>query len=306
MLDALESSGCALQPVATLNNQWMQAFENVYASVATDCHLPQGKNRHHKFKDKIVELWNAMEQEVLDSTNDKFIHTHPLFALGMKQLDQYRSSVSQANSVERKRAAVVVLDNGGGTPGTAARGAGSTPQTAIAVGGTARGKKHRADPLHAAPGPRMLPAGLVGFVGQSQPTEELLKTMHASLRRIENASTQNSVNPKLPSPLGELHRIVVGGMLGDPANKELISPYYNKCLSAFLRVAQEQADSATAPGVLSGVLEGLEVLMRHKHDDVNIRPNLQNTYNYVLKAYLKLIEPQVKLDNNEGGQEASV
>jgi len=60
ILHAVETSGCASQAVATTTNAWMTAFNIVYTTVATDCHLPQGKNRHHKFKDKIVEVWQAM------------------------------------------------------------------------------------------------------------------------------------------------------------------------------------------------------------------------------------------------------
>ena len=38
-------------------NEWYKAFDLVYGNVAADCSVPTGKNRFHKFKDKIIELW---------------------------------------------------------------------------------------------------------------------------------------------------------------------------------------------------------------------------------------------------------
>ena len=40
----------------------MVAFADIYAGVARDYSVPQGKNRYHKFKDKVVEVWQALEQ----------------------------------------------------------------------------------------------------------------------------------------------------------------------------------------------------------------------------------------------------
>jgi len=44
------------------DNAWVVAFADIYAGVARDYSVPQGKNRYHKFKDKIVEVWQALEQ----------------------------------------------------------------------------------------------------------------------------------------------------------------------------------------------------------------------------------------------------
>ena len=230
-----------------------------------------------------------MERDMLDPSNAKASHTHPLYALAMKQLAEYRAV---AKNPDRKRQSMApspypnIINNTGmsGAPGVA--------MAALAT------KKARVELTTAA-------SSLLASTGQglgtlpvaqrqSQTAESILTQVLISLKRIE-AVAYNTGPPKLPSPLFELHRILVGGMLDDPSNYQILTPYYNKCLAAFLRVVQQQADNATTPGLLPGVLEGLELLMRHDGHDVDIKKGLQYTYNYVLKIYLKLIEPQVQL-----------
>jgi hypothetical protein len=78
----LESSGAPLVAAAShkAGNPWYKAFHGVYGGVASDCSIPTGKNRYHKFKDKIVELWTAMEQ----------VESHPLKEMGVRQINSYR------------------------------------------------------------------------------------------------------------------------------------------------------------------------------------------------------------------------
>lgn len=73
-------------------NPWFKAFELVYDGVASDCSVPTGKNRFHKFKDKIVELWTAMEHEAPDD--------HPLKPRSMEQLTLYRQACEEAQKAE--------------------------------------------------------------------------------------------------------------------------------------------------------------------------------------------------------------
>jgi hypothetical protein len=89
ILTILEQTGCPNYPFASTSNGWTTAFHNVYATVALDCHHPVGKNRHHKFKDKMVEIWTAMEAEVL--AGRKSAELSPVFALGLRQLERYRA-----------------------------------------------------------------------------------------------------------------------------------------------------------------------------------------------------------------------
>jgi hypothetical protein len=153
--------------------------------------------------------------------------------------------------------------------------------------------------------PNMNPAATAqGFgnamfpVASSHAVESHLSQMLVSIQRMEQVACYTTGPPKLPSPLAEMHRIMIGGMLDDSTNVQLLTPFYNKCLAAFMRVAQEQADNCTSAGLLPGVLEGLELLMQHNHEDENMKKGIQYTYTYVLKAYIKLIEPQVKLNHN--------
>jgi hypothetical protein len=61
----------------------------VYGGVASDYSIPTGKNRYHKFKDKIVEVWCALEQ---DAPAD-----HPCRSKAMIQLDTYRQACTDMN-----------------------------------------------------------------------------------------------------------------------------------------------------------------------------------------------------------------
>ena len=73
-------------------NEWYKAFDVVYSNVAADCSIPTGKNRFHKFKEKIVELWNAMETDAPDD--------HPLKARAVQQLNTYRLVCEEARKAE--------------------------------------------------------------------------------------------------------------------------------------------------------------------------------------------------------------
>lgn len=44
------------------SNPWNRVFHKVYDEIATDCSIPFGKNRYHKFKDKIIDLWVQIQQ----------------------------------------------------------------------------------------------------------------------------------------------------------------------------------------------------------------------------------------------------
>ena len=84
ILDALEEVDAPSCHAAShkSTNAWFKAFDLVYGNVAADCSIPTGKNRFHKFKDKITELWHAMETDAPDD--------HPLKARALQQLAIYR------------------------------------------------------------------------------------------------------------------------------------------------------------------------------------------------------------------------
>lgn len=96
VLDALEESGASKSAAAShkLTNAWYKAFHIIYNGVARDCSIPHGKNRYHKFKDKIVELWQAIE-----AYNGGDL---PLRDRALGQLDDYRQACA-AQAVTPKK-----------------------------------------------------------------------------------------------------------------------------------------------------------------------------------------------------------
>jgi len=94
VLDSMETAEAPSAAAAShkASNPWYKAFDLVYGGVASDCSIPTGKNRFHKFKDKIVEIWMAMEEQAPDE--------HPLKAKAMEQLIEYRKACEEANKKE--------------------------------------------------------------------------------------------------------------------------------------------------------------------------------------------------------------
>jgi hypothetical protein len=95
-LDATYQAGAPTTAAAShkASNAWFKAFDLVYGGVAADCSIPTGKNRYHKFKDKIVELWTAMEQQAPDD--------HPLKERAVDQLIEYRKACEESAALVKK------------------------------------------------------------------------------------------------------------------------------------------------------------------------------------------------------------
>ena len=75
------------------SNEWYKAFHAVYAGVGRDCSQPAGKNRYHKFKDKIVELWTAIEAYTGGDL--------PLRGRALEQLDEHRRACQNHPTLKR-------------------------------------------------------------------------------------------------------------------------------------------------------------------------------------------------------------
>jgi len=107
VLYSLEQVGAPSAAVAShkLSNAWYKAFDVIYSDVASDCSVPTGKNRYHKFKDKIVELWLAMEEHAPTD--------HPLKQKALDQLEEYRKACAAAQS--RHNAMTSPSKDGSGT-----------------------------------------------------------------------------------------------------------------------------------------------------------------------------------------------
>lgn len=100
VLDALEESGASKSAAAShkLTNSWYKAFHIIYNGVARDCSIPHGKNRYHKFKDKIVELWQAIE-----AYNGGDL---PLRDRALAQLDDYRQACAAQAVTPKKESSI--------------------------------------------------------------------------------------------------------------------------------------------------------------------------------------------------------
>jgi hypothetical protein len=111
----MEESGAPTSAAAShkLSNPWYKGFDMVYNGVAVDCSVPHGKNRYHKFKDKIVELWVAMEQHAPDD--------HPEKKRALDQLEEYRKAC--ANQSNTATSTTPKKQDGTATP---AKGSGGT------------------------------------------------------------------------------------------------------------------------------------------------------------------------------------
>lgn len=70
------------------DNAWYQVFHAVYGGIAADnCSVPQGKNRYHKFKDKIVELWRYI---AVTAAPEHDVNSR-LWKMARAQWDMYKS-----------------------------------------------------------------------------------------------------------------------------------------------------------------------------------------------------------------------
>lgn len=86
VLDALDEAAAPTAACAShkATNPWYKAFNSIYTGVARDCSIPHGKNRYHKFKDKIVELWQGVESHTGDDL--------PLRDRALAQYEEYKKS----------------------------------------------------------------------------------------------------------------------------------------------------------------------------------------------------------------------
>lgn len=270
ILTALEQANCASEPIATSSNGWMQAFNAVYETVATDCHLPQGKNRHHKFKDKIVELWNEMEKEV-NSKNASM--SHPLYALGMKQLDTYRS-VARLSSEKAKRSSMGV------------KGSGDSVSESVTEKEPARKKPRKTITTTT--------TMMTTVNGGSGEQPALIQVMQKGFATLEHLALQQ-LPQRLPSPLHDLYKLRRHALTSKNLDTlTSLDPYYSDAVGTYLSQVTSQANSSAHPAMLPGVLEALELLQQMPSHSAQLDESIKYTYKHVLQAYLKLLNPRLE------------
>jgi hypothetical protein len=96
VLDALDEAGAPESPSASHkeSNPWYKAFNIIYNGVAHDCSVPHGKNRYHKFKDKILELWQGVEAHAPED--------FPLRERALNQYEDYRKACATYAATPKK------------------------------------------------------------------------------------------------------------------------------------------------------------------------------------------------------------
>jgi len=120
-------------------------------------------------------------------------------------------------------------------------------------------------------------------------TEAELERIRKTVLRLERTMVLNGwAQPKLPSPLNELHYLKEQM----PANQFdlTVREIYQREITKYMLAARHQARHSNAPAHLPGILDGLDAL-RTSPQPMQLSWSLKETYDYVLRAYLKLLEP---------------
>ena len=125
VLQCIEEAGAPETAAAShkANNAWYKAFDLIYGGVAREYSIPTGKNRYHKFKDKILEVWVALESQAPGENHCR--------ELAMDQYERYKRACSEANKTG-SHGSGALAGSGSGVHGNKASktGAGQTPGSA--------------------------------------------------------------------------------------------------------------------------------------------------------------------------------
>ena len=91
VLQCIEEAGAPEAAAAShkANNAWYKAFDLIYGGVAREYSIPTGKNRYHKFKDKILEVWVALESQAPGENHCR--------DLALEQYERYKRACAEAN-----------------------------------------------------------------------------------------------------------------------------------------------------------------------------------------------------------------
>ena len=278
----MESSNCAACPAANASewNPWQQAFDRIYnSSIANDISLPAGKNRLHKFKEKIVELWNAMELAVNEGRQST---AHPLYSMAMKQLEVYQSvSVTHVRKRGRpKKNTSLLYSPHPTTPNS--NTAWTTPTTAASLPQAT---------TDAPPNLAATPNLLLQQQQQQQHQQAVLTTIKQSFTRLEQLLQPNAAasSKLLPSPLQELWQLKLRSSVEEIHQVE---PYYNDALGQYLSSINMQIRSTATPDLLPNILKALDQLRSSPHNQAQAQ-SIQFAYKSCLQKYLQLVNPNL-------------
>ena len=108
VLQCIEEAGAPEASSAShkANNAWYKAFDLIYGGVAREYSIPTGKNRYHKFKDKILEVWVALEGQAPGENHCR--------ELSMDQYDRYKRVCAEASKTATTSTPIKVGKTGAG------------------------------------------------------------------------------------------------------------------------------------------------------------------------------------------------
>ena len=286
-MQALESSGAHHTAAAShkASNAWYKAFHAIYGGVASDCSVPTGKNRYHKFKDKIVELWNAVEQA--DES-----YTSALRETAVRQLVTYREALDTKSSASLEEGM-----GGKGINGLGAKGDSKDKRVGSgekAVGGGKAGSNKRPH--------------------QTTSSSKYPPPFQTWAHLDEAAALE-----RLPQPLRTLLNLRHMGVEVQSQDTVLVEEAYSKALDEFLqnptladnsgKVAEEKAEETEEPGTdappkpakkpedLYALCQSMVVLWRcsrrlQKAADAKA---ILYTYHNIVQEYLQAIQQQEQM-----------
>ncbi|KAL7576264.1 hypothetical protein ACA910_018092 [Epithemia clementina (nom. ined.)] len=297
VIDIVEVNECAAFPMATADTPWADAFEAIYQTVASDYALPQGKNRLHKFKEKMIELWSAMQGEVTLGVKSD---AHPIYRTALKQWKLHQSVMrdkTKAVSTPTTAAGPANREGGGDTsdqemadtpaaqqrPRKKAKSTGeSRKSTATATPAVTTPVEPEVQVINTAAS--STPANLANLVTMPG---EMMESWMKSLSRLELMLTASGLLPqRLPSPLYELHRLKIQIPEAEFDNKA--RNIYDKEIGRYLAHVTAQCRTSSQPGYLPHLLEGVDVLRRSPQSPA-VKKSLDYTHKTLMSKYLKLI-----------------
>jgi hypothetical protein len=232
VIEALEASNCASFSMATADTPWNTAFDVIYGTVAREFSMPVGKNRLHKFKTKMIELWIAMEREAKLGHRSS---ADPVYKMALKQWEIHQSVNKDRPSRSHEKTVIVRIggeddddDDGSDVGG---EGTSQEQQQAVTSGGAVtRGRS------------RMLRSNNNVVI-----PDDLAESLRHSITRLEHMiSSSGLVPPRLPSPLHELVRIK--DQMDPSEFRTLVQPTYEREVIRHLEVVMTQAHNSAHPG----------------------------------------------------------
>lgn len=293
IIDIVETNQCAAFPTATAETPWSDAFETIYKTVASDYALPQGKNRLHKFKEKMVELWGAMQSEVTLGVKSE---AHPIYRTALKQWKLHQSVVKERDNEKKAAAAAAV-------PPTPLEETGMSDGEGDDDHQRPRKKSRQSEARRIANGPDNVEPNNTTQNMVAVPFE-MMDSWQRSLSRLENMLTAcGLLQQKLPSPLYELHRLKTQMPEADFDSKVL--PAYEQEIGRHLAQVTAHCRTTSQPGILPHLIEGIEVL-RQSPQSAAMKKSLDYTHKTALTKYLKLISRESSLFASIAKQEPTV